>query len=275
MTAICKTWAVAAKDFKPLCNNTFEATNNTNECPVCVGPTVYDPTDGILLGQCGCSPTTGEIERNWTLKVEQGPIWGTLSATEQQLLSCYIGTFPMTNNRLSHFAATGIRCHSPTDDYYIFNAGSCTVSNTAHPEAYIPPPLEFLCEVFSYALAPAYLLGSVGNYCKTYPYCMPGTRNLKPSPRFRLNLAGPTQVFNGKVYRGFEVAQNYFVTFAYGGYVSNLQNASPALLCKFALPGKIPACQTSEPFSYELNGNAQNGDVNHWNKRFKVTLSGS
>jgi len=275
MTAICKTWAVAAKDFKPLCNNTFEATNNTNECPVCVGPTVYDPTDGILLGQCGCSPTTGEIERNWTLKVEQGPIWNTLSATEQQLLSCYIGTFPMTNNRLSHFAATGIRCHASDPDYSSFNAGVCTVSNTAHPEAYTSPPLEFLCHVYSYALAPAYTLGSVGNYCKTYPYCMPSSRSLKPSARFRLSLVGPTQVLNGKVYRGSGVGQTFFVAFSYGGYWSTLQQTLPASFCQFYLPEKIPACQTSESFSYELNGNAQNGDVDYWDKRFKVTLSGS
>jgi len=269
MTAVCKTWAVAAKDFKPLCNNLFQATNNSNECDVCVGPTVYGPTDGILLGQCGCSPTTGEIERSWTLKVEQGPIWNTLSATEQQLYSCFLGTFAMTNNTLAWYASNGLRLGYDYATSYT-NPG-CTVSDAG---AFIPPALEFLCSVHSYAMQIAGLAGGTGNYCSTYPFSIGGSC-LWPVPRFTMSLAGPTSVLNGKTYRGTGPGQSYNIGFAYGGRSSGLLTQLPAALCNFYVPGKLPACSTSESFTYQLNGNAHLGDVDFWNKRFKVTLSGS
>lgn len=265
MTAVCKTWAVAAKDFKPLCNNLFQATNNSNECDVCVGPTVYGPTDGIVLGQCGCSPTTGEIERSWVLKVEQGPLWSTLPAYEQQTLSCFLGTFGLTNNTLSWYAANGLRLLSLME----FTTGCLLV----HPEAYTPPPLEFLCSMHSYALQVAYLAGGPGNYCKTYPFNIDGC--LWPVARFYMNLAGSTATLNGKTYRGVGPGQSYGIKFVYGGRSGGLYDQPSATLCTFYVPGKLPACSTSESFTYQLNGNAHLGDVDHWDKRFKVTLSGS
>lgn len=269
MTAVCKTWAVAAKDFKPLCNNLFQATNNSNECDVCVGPTVYGPTDGIVLGQCGCSPTTGEIERSWVLKVEQGPLWSTLSATEQQSLSCFLGTFGLTNNTLSWYAANGLRLD------YSYATGytdpGCVVSDAS---AYVPPALEFLCDMYSYVLQVAYLAGGNGNYCKTYPFKM-GSTCLWPIPRFNMSLAGPTSTLNGKTYRGVGPGQSYGINFVYGARSGSLITQLPAALCTFYVPGKLPACSTSEAFTYQLNGNAHLGDIDYWNKRFKVTLSGS
>lgn len=275
MTAVCKTWAVAAKDFKPLCNNSFQATNNSNECDVCVGPTVYGPTDGIVLGQCGCSPTTGEIERSWVLKVEQGPLWSTLSATEQQLLSCFLGTFGLTNNTLAWYAANGLRLK-----YNFFGSGVDTGAGSHpgcvenDPGAYIPPALEFLCEMHSYALQVAYLAGGTGNYCRTYPFQI-GSTCMYPISRFNMSLAGPTSTLNGKTYRGVGPGQSYGINFVYGGRTASFIDHLPALLCTFYVPGKLPACSTSEAFTYQLNSNAHLGDVDYWNKRFKVTLSGS
>jgi hypothetical protein len=269
MTAVCKTWAVAAKDFKPLCNNSFQATNNSNECDVCVGPTVYGPTDGIVLGQCGCSPTTGEIERSWVLKVEQGPLWSTLSATEQQLLSCFLGTFGLTNNTLAWYAANGLQL---TYSYYTgYTDPGCVVNDSG---AYTPPALYFLCEMLSYALQVAYLAGGTGNYCRTYPFKV-GDTCLWPVPKFTMGLAGPTSTLNGKTYRGVEPWQRYGIVFVYGGRSGSFITQLPTGLCSFTVPGKLPACSTSEAFTYQLYGNAHLGDVDYWNKRFKVTLSGS
>jgi hypothetical protein len=270
MTAVCKTWAVAAKDFKPLCNNSFQATNNSNECDVCVGPTVYGPTDGILLGQCGCSPTTGEIERSWVLKVEEGPLWATLGATEQQLLSCFLGTFGLTNNTLAWHAANGLRLIYDYDENNYTDPG-CVIND---PEAYIPPTRAFLCEMHSYAMQVAYLAGGAGNYCRTYPFKI-GSTCLWPIPRFTMGLAGPTSTLNGKTYRGVEPWQRYGIGFVYGGRSGSFITQLPTGLCSFTVPGKLPACSTSEAFTYQLYGNVHLGDVDYWNKRFKVTLSGS
>lgn len=267
MTAVCKTWAVPSRKFKPLCSNLYEATNGTNECPVCVKP-VYNPTAGIRLGECGCPPTSGEIERSWTLTVTEGAKWNGLTQTQRDIYSCYLGSHSLTNSILAWYAVNGInKDHSYGEWYPITN---CVQTNS---EALTPPQPKFECEIYSFKLAPKGTFNSASNYCSTYPYYYGGTNGCLPVySMFYMNLAATTYLASQKRYR-FDQFNTAQVTFRYGGSAGGTNQIVPSLLCSFAVPNKLPACDNSEAFSYQLYAVGTNSGL--FNGAFNVTLSGS
>ena len=260
MTAVCKTWAIPSRKFKPLCNNLYEATNGTNECPVCIKP-VYNPSAGIRLGECGCPPTSGEIERAWTLTVTEGPKWNGLTQIQRDTYSCYLGSHSLTNSILAWYAVNGINKDHPYGEWY--STPGCVQTSSV---ALTPPQPKFECEVYSFKLG-------VTGYCVTYPHYYGGTIGCLPVyPMFYMNLAGPTYLASQKRYR-FDQFNTAQVLFRYGGIVGGTNQTFPSLLCSFAVPNKLPACDNSEAFSYQLYALGTNSGL--FNGAFNVTLSGS
>ena len=267
MTAVCKTWAIPSRKFKPLCNNLYEATNGTNECPVCIKP-VYNPSAGIRLGECGCPPTSGEIERAWTLTVTEGSKWNGLTQTQRDMYSCYLGSHSLTNSVLAWYAVNGLNKIHPYGEWYF--PPSCVQTSSA---ALTPPQPWFECEVYSYKLAPKLNFSPASNWCSTYPYNYGLASGCLPAySMFYMGLYVSSYLVSQKRYRfgQFNVAQ---LIFRYGGAVGGIYDYDPSELCSFAVPDKLPACDNSEAFSYQLYAIGPNRAL--FNGAFNVTLSGS
>jgi hypothetical protein len=268
MTAVCKTWSIPSRKFKPLCNNLYEAVNNTNECPVCVKP-VYGAEAGIQLGQCGCPPTSGEIQRSWTLSVTQGSKWNDLTQTQKDIFSCYLGSHMLTNSILAWYAVNGInKDHSYGETY---SPTSCVQIS---PAALSPPQPKFECEMYSFKLAAKGSFLSSTNYCSTYPYYYGATDGCLPAySMFYINLAGTTYLLSQKRYR-FNQTNTAQVIFRFGGKAGGTSGTQlPSSLCSFGVPDKLPACDNSEPFSYQLYAVGALSGL--YNGAFNVILSGS
>lgn len=266
MTAVCKTWSIPSRKFKPLCNNLYEAVNNTNECPVCVKP-VYGAEAGIQLGQCGCPPTSGEIQRSWTLSVTQGSKWNGLTQAQKDFFSCYLGNHALTNSLLAWYAVNGINRDHAYGEWY--SPPSCVQTSS---EALSPPQPKFECLVYSFKLLPSGIYSPSTGYCASYPYQNGADSCLPAEPMFYLAISSPTYLVSQKRYRG-SLYSPFQVIFRYGGSVGGINLSFPNALCFFAVPDKLPACDNSEPFSYQLYAVGASSGL--YNGAFNVILSGS
>jgi hypothetical protein len=96
MPEVCKTWLKDESTFQPLCNNVFEPKTGTNECPICLTPSVLAPP----LNCAGCAniefPSSYKIVTPFLMSGDSGGI-----ASETIETGSYISTAEVFNGGFS------------------------------------------------------------------------------------------------------------------------------------------------------------------------------